>query len=86
MPTPVVYQAPSTVPVILNPMEVHGSSTDLDLLYITDRGPETEPESNLPYGQSRARSIAFGSARVKIGPGVSWEVLNLESRRAERTT
>jgi len=85
MPTPVVYQAPSTVPVILNPMEVHGSSTDVDLLYITDRGPETEPESNLPYGQSRARSIAFGSARVKIGPGVSWEVLNLESRRAERT-
>jgi esterase/lipase superfamily enzyme len=48
------------------------SSTDVDFLYIIDRGAETDPESMLPYGQGRATSMAFGSARVK-------------SRLAERT-
>ena len=41
-----------------------GSSTDVDLLCITAREPETAPESTLPCGQARATSIAFGSARV----------------------
>ncbi len=70
--------------MILQPKEVRGS-TDVDLLFITDRGPETDVDSNLPYGGTRANSIAFGSARVEIGPGVSWEVLDRESRLAERT-
>jgi len=85
MPTPVLYREPSAVPVILQPKEVRCSSTDVDLLYITDRGPETDAESNLPYGQTRAKSIAFGSARVEIGPDVSWDILDRESRLAERT-
>ena len=71
MPTPVLYQEPSAVPAIFQPREMRGSSTDVDLLYITDRGPETDAESNLPYGEMRDSSIAFGSARVEIGPGVS---------------
>jgi len=85
MPTPVLYQEPSAASVILQPQEVRGSSTDVDLLYVTDRGPETDAASNLPYGETRAKSIAFGSARVEIGPGVSWETLDRESRLAERT-
>jgi esterase/lipase superfamily enzyme len=85
MPTPLIYQKPSTPPIIEQPLGERGSSTDVDLLYITDRGPETNPESALPYGQTRARSVAFGSARVEIGPGVSWETLERESRLAERT-
>jgi esterase/lipase superfamily enzyme len=85
MPTPVLYQEPSTLAVISQPKESRGISTDLDLLYITDRGPETDAESDLPYGQTRAKSIAFGSARVEIGSGVSWETLGRESRLAERT-
>jgi esterase/lipase superfamily enzyme len=85
MPTPALYQEPGAVPVILQPNEVRGRSTDVDLVYITDRGPETDAESDLPYGQTRAKSIAFGSARVAIGSGVSWETLDRESRLAERT-
>jgi len=85
MPTPELYQAPSAVPLITQTKWARGSSTDLDLLYITDRGRETDAESTLPYGETRAESIAFGSARVEIGPGVSWETLDRESRLAERT-
>jgi esterase/lipase superfamily enzyme len=85
MPTPVIYQAPSTLSVFERPLEQRDASTDVDLLYITDRGPETDRESTLPYGQTRSRSIAFGSARVQIGPGISWETLERESRLVQRT-
>jgi len=85
MPTPVIYQEPSAVQVFERPREERGTSTDVDLFYITDRGPETNPESTLPYGQTRSRSIAFGSARVEIGPGISWETLERESRLGQRT-
>jgi len=85
MPTPVLYQSPGGVPLFEQPREALGSSTDVDLLYITDRGAETDPESMLPYGQGRADRIVFGSARVEIGPNMSWEDLRRESRLAERT-
>lgn len=85
MPTPVLYQAPDGEPVITLPAEARSASTDVDLLYITDRGPETDPESDLPYGQDRAKRIEFGAARVEIGPDVTWPVLEREGRLAERT-
>jgi esterase/lipase superfamily enzyme len=85
MPTPVLYQQPGAMPVITQPQEARASSTDVDLLYITDRAPETDAESTLPYGQQRATWIAFGSARVEIGSGVSWAELDSQSRVAERT-
>jgi esterase/lipase superfamily enzyme len=85
MPTPLLYQQPSTIPAVVRAVQAQGSSTGVDLLYVTDRGPETDPESGLPYGQTRSRSIAFGSARVEIGPDVSWETLERESRLAQRT-
>jgi len=50
MPTPVLYQQPGAIPVIAQTRETRGSSTDVDLLYITDRGPETDAEGMLPYG------------------------------------
>ncbi len=85
MPTPVVYQEPGGEPVLTLPAELRGASTDVDLLYITDRAPESDPNSDLPYGQVRANRIEFGSARVEIGPDVSWPVLERESRLARRT-
>lgn len=84
MPTPLLYQGPGAVSVFLQPKAVRSGSTDVDLLYLTDRGPETDAGIYLPYGETRAKSIAFGSARVEIGPGVSWEILDRESRLAER--
>jgi esterase/lipase superfamily enzyme len=85
MPTPVVYQEPGGMPVLTLPAESRSATTAVDLLYITDRATETDPASDLPYGQERAKRIDFGSARVEIGPGVSWPVLERESRLAART-
>lgn len=85
MPTPILYQEPSAVSLFEQPRDEQGSETAVDLLYITDRGPETNPESTLPYGQARSRSITFGSALVEIGSDVSWSDLEQQSTLAERT-
>jgi esterase/lipase superfamily enzyme len=57
----------------------------VDLLFVTDRSPQADPESDLPYGQKRSASIAFGSAVVDFGPNLSWAELERQSRLAERT-
>lgn len=90
MPTPLLYQGThyGTVSETVVPrriQDLQGEATDVDLLYVTDRGPETDPESDLPYGQTRSRTIAFGSARVRIGDGLTWPALEQQSRLAERT-
>lgn len=85
MPTPALYQEPNTLSVVAERSQAAALSTDVELLYITDRAVETEPESTLPYGEARSGAIAFGSARVRIGPDVTWETLERESQRAERT-
>jgi esterase/lipase superfamily enzyme len=92
MPTPILYQLPGGQPVFDLPEEAR-QSPDIDLLFITDRAPPTpaeleaqaEDEAPLPYGQERARGIAFGSARVRVVPGLDWESLREQSQLAERT-
>jgi esterase/lipase superfamily enzyme len=39
----------------------------------------------LPYGQERAKRIAFGSAQVRVVPGLDWEALREQSQLAKRT-
>ncbi len=39
----------------------------------------------MPYGQERARGIAYGSAQVRVVPGLDWETLREQSQLAERT-
>ncbi len=85
MPTPLVYQQPGGETVVTKPRERLSSSTDVDLLYITDRARNTDPELDLPYGQERGRRLVFGDARVEIGPNVAWPVLERESGLATRT-
>ena len=50
-------------------------STEVDLLYVTDRNPEHDDEGNLRYGVGRSRSLAFGSIVVKLDQGRSWDEL-----------
>ena len=85
MPTPLLYQQ-SGGPTLFEQAPETLGGTDVDLLFITDRGAETDPESTQPYGQDRAKRIAFGSARVRIGPGIQWEDLKRESGVAVRTS
>jgi esterase/lipase superfamily enzyme len=92
MPTPTLYQLPGGQPVFDLPKEAR-RSPDLDLLYITDRAPPTAAElaaqdpdqGPLTYGQDRARRIAFGSAQVRVEPGLDWETLREQSQLAKRT-
>ena len=52
MPTPVLYQETGTVSAVVEPDdEIRGGSTDVDLLFIADRAPETAPESTLPMAR-----------------------------------
>ena len=88
MPTPTLYQLPGGQPVFEQSQESR-QGPDLDLLFITDRAPQAAVEDQeqvpLPYGQERARRIAFGSAQVRVVPGLDWETLLEQSRLAERT-
>lgn len=94
MPTPTLYQLPGGQPVFDGAaLSQRTRSPDLDLLFITDRAPLTAVELQaqgenaepLPYGQERARRIAFGSAQVRVVPGLDWETLREQSQLAERT-
>jgi len=65
MPTPNVYLNEAQDPYhALNP---DLKSTEVRLFYVTDRGPEKDKESNLPYGYNRSASLAFGDAVVDLG-------------------
>jgi esterase/lipase superfamily enzyme len=88
MPTPTLYQQPGGQPLFdLSKQPQPGP--DLDLLYVTDRAPqiaaEAEETGPLPYGQERALHIAFGSAQVRVVPGLDWETLREQSQLASRT-
>ncbi len=78
MPTPALYHLPTAQAIFAEVPE--GRRSDLvDLLFITDRAPDTGPEAELPYGEERSRSLAFGSARVDLQPEMSWEELKRHS-------
>ena len=84
MPTPALYQDPGgTEPFSTTPAE--RQTPNVGLLYITDRGPESDPEQKGPYGVSRSRSLAYGEAVVKLVPNLDWTSLEQQSRLAERT-
>jgi esterase/lipase superfamily enzyme len=88
MPTPTLYQQPRGQPVFAE-SPAPRASPDLDLLYVTDRAAQTEAEAvdtaPSPYGQERAPRIAFGSAQVRVVPGLDWETLREQSQLAKRT-
>jgi esterase/lipase superfamily enzyme len=92
MPTPTMYQLPGGQPIFDRPQETRQNlDLDLDLLFITDRAPPTKAEAEankqgpLPYGQERAGRISFGSAQVRVVPGLDWETLREQSQLAKRT-
>ncbi|NEV61320.1 alpha/beta hydrolase [Thiorhodococcus minor] len=96
MPTPTLYQLPDGRPVFdpaVEALQNPAQDPNLDLLFITDRAPPTpaelevhaKGESSLPYGQGRARHIAFGSAQVRMVPTLDWSVLRAQSQLAKRT-
>lgn len=82
MPTPNLYAETSREPFEQVAPELRTSH--VDLLYVTDRVPERGKQGELVYGYLRSRSMVFGSAKVEIGKGASWEALVEDSRRRKR--
>lgn len=73
MPTPNLYDRVGGYPENQVPQALRNSR--VDLLYVTDRVPETRDDGSLSYGSLRSDSAAYGSVKVEIGEGASWEEL-----------
>jgi hypothetical protein len=81
---PTLYRIPGGQPVFDLPAESL-PSTNLDLLFITDRAPPGQSEladaiaasakDPLACDQQRARRIAFGSAQICVAPGLDRDTL-----------
>jgi esterase/lipase superfamily enzyme len=85
MPVPNVYTGDSARELFQElPEELRGG--DLDLLYVTDRAPETDSDGDLVYGSGRSHSVAFGSAVVRIIPDMDWDQLVRVSLETDRST
>ena len=61
-------------------------SNQVDLLFVTDRAPETSADGTLEYGTGRSASVGFGSATVEIGNGLTWQELVEMSETPSRST
>lgn len=78
MPTPALFDQPAAR-VIFQEVPVERRTTFVDLLFITDRASDTGSDAELPYGEERSRSLAFGSARVALLPQMEWDELKRHS-------
>ena len=86
MPMPNLYAGPEA-PELFPNLPEDLKNNRVDLLYITDRQPETSSDGSLVYGFARSRSVGFGSAIVTINPNMPWEELeqvSLERKRSKR--
>ncbi len=67
-PTPVNFAAPQDRSP-LNGAQPLPTSNDLNLLYVTDRAPIADPQTNaLSYGSERSRTMSFGSIDIRMEP------------------
>jgi len=85
MPTPALYHK-APVKAVFEEVPPERRHPEIELFYVTDRGPNEKPETALPYGEKRARSLSFGNAVVEMVPALSWPELERQSRLAERST
>jgi esterase/lipase superfamily enzyme len=83
MPTPTLHTLSDENPYAGVPPSRQSST--VDVLYVTDRGPEKTRGGSLRYGYRRSPSAAFGSIEVEIGKNLTWEELTeLTSTRKRR--
>jgi len=66
--TPAMFAAPQSRAAVDSAKPVNASD-DLNLLYVTDRAPTTDPQTNaLSYGSERSHTMGFGSVDIRIEP------------------
>ena len=67
-PTPANFVAPQDRAPVSSARPI-STSNDLKLLYVTDRAPIADPQTNaLSYGSERSRTMSFGSIDMRIEP------------------
>ncbi len=84
MPAPLLYTGAQARSLITD-APAAWRTPPLDLLYITDRTRATGAGEPEPYTAGRARSMAFGSATVLFGEGLTWDTLVSQSVQVDRT-
>ena len=82
MPTPNLYASGITEP--FSELAPELASTEVELIYVTDRAPETDEAGKLFYGFQRSASLAVGTTVVDLGQDLSWEQLVQASRTHTR--
>ncbi len=82
MPTPTLYTDEKATLFEALPQEY--ASTLVELIYVTDRAPETDEAGNLRYGYNRSNSLAVGTTVVDLGQNATWEDLVEASRTHTR--
>jgi len=82
MPTPNLYTDEKATLFEALPEEY--ASTLVELIYVTDRVPETDESGNLRYGYGRSNSLAVGTTIVDLGKNATWEDLVEASRTRTR--
>jgi len=85
MPVPNLYIGEGA-PELFTALPSELQDNRVDLLYVTDRVPETDDDGLLTYGYGRSRSVAFGSAIVTIEPELTWDELQRVSLEQDRST
>jgi esterase/lipase superfamily enzyme len=83
MPTPNLYTDETATLFEALPEEY--TSPVVELLYVTDRAPETDEAGNLRYGYNRSNSVAVGTTVVNLGQNATWEDLVEASRTHTRS-
>jgi esterase/lipase superfamily enzyme len=73
MPTPNLYTDETATLFEALPDEY--TSPLVELIYATDRAPETDEAGNLRYGYGRSNSLAVGTTVVNLGQNATWEDL-----------
>jgi esterase/lipase superfamily enzyme len=73
MPTPSLY-ADETAP-LFGELAPDFTNTQVELIYVTDRAPETDEGGNLTYGFNRSNSLAAGTTIVDLGQNATWDEL-----------
>lgn len=82
MPTPAVYSDQDAV--LFGDLPGEYSSSNVELIYVTDRAPETNEAGELYYGSRRSHSLGIGTTVVDLGHNASWEELVEASSSSER--
>ena len=82
MPTPSIYLADGYSDVYIDPTL---RNRGVELLYVTDRAPDTDESGALAYGAERSVSMAYGFAQVELGDeSLDWPTLVEQSGTGDR--